>query len=111
MEQPNYDATALLKTLLERFDSLERDVKTLKDKQARRNLSAGASGAETPTSTAEGNTAPDAPEGCKASDKSRGVQRSEPREIPLRQCHETPSVEGYESVSTHHRRKGSADVH
>ena len=112
MEQPNYDATALLKTLLERFDSLERDVKTLKDKQARRNLSAGASGAETPTSTADGDMAADAPEGCKAtSDKTRGVRRSEPREIPPRQCHETPSVEGYESVSTHHRRKGSADVH
>ena len=49
MEQSNDDATAFLKTLLERFNSLERDVTKFKEKQARRNLSAaGSSGMGAP---------------------------------------------------------------
>ena len=47
MEQSSQDSTAtLLKNLLERFESLEKEVKTLKDENARRSASASTSEAE-----------------------------------------------------------------
>ena len=126
MEQSNDDATALLKTLLERFNSLERDVTKLKEKQARRNPSAaGSSGTEAPMSTADDEKAGVAPEGRKATSqsssmgKSRGVRQPGPRETPekprrsrsprqsRRRRRETHSVEGLEPMNTPRRRKGS----
>ena len=127
MEQLNDDATALLKTLLERFNSLERDVTKLKEKQARRNPSAaGSSGTEAPMSTADDEKAGVAPEGRKARSqsssmgKSRGVRQPGPRETSgkprrsrsprqsRRRRRETHSVEGVEPMSTPRRRKGKS---
>ena len=127
MEQLNDDATALLKTLLERFNSLERDVTKLKEKQARRNPSAaGSSGTEAPMSTADDEKASVAPEGRKAKSqsssmgKSRGVRqpglrvtREKPRcsrspRQSRRRRRETHSVEGVQPMNIPRRRKGKS---
>ena len=63
MKQSNDDATALRKTLLERFNSLKRDVVKLKEKQTQRNLSTGSSGTEALKLTPDDEKADDAPEG------------------------------------------------
>ena len=61
--EENTEQNAILKTLLERFDSLERDVRGLKQKEACRSVSASKSEAETSDKnvgrTPEGNTAVD----------------------------------------------------
>ena len=118
MEQSNDDATTFLKTLLERFNSLEQDVTKLKDKQA--------PGWGAPMPTADDEKAGVTPEGRKATSqsssmgKSRGVRQPGPHETSeklrrsrslqqsWRHRREMHSVEGLEPMNTPCRRKGKS---